>query len=427
MKHETGKKRKMKPITRSLGLIALSMTLLLSACGNGEKSKEAGKTGAAGNTAAPAAASATAAQPTLTVPIEEVDFTERTLSVQELLNCAKIQGRTKILDTRIPGYSDKQNVLTLEHTADSIEFNLVCQGKVTAELCTLLNASLKPVYFTVYVDGVKQKTRADWKFGGNETHNVTLAENLEAGAHSFRLVRQNESERGRVFFKSVTFCGEMGSKPAPGALRIEFVGDSITAGYSNLFPNLTEDTEKGAEPDNVYEDGTQAYAYLTAERLHADYSIVAQQGIGVMPGFLQYTMRDMYDKFCYQLGRRDVWDFADKADVVVINLGTNDAYFMGEKKFTEKQLQAACEELLHMVRKNQPDAVVIWAYGMMHSDAVSVIKAALDACGGEASGYYFVALEREQSGGYGHPGVPGHLRNSEILSEAIQKLVSKKS
>ena len=63
------------------------------------------------------------------------------------------------------------------------------------------------------------------------------------------------------------------------ALSIEFIGDSITCAY-------------GVEGSNSYEpfrttteNFMKSYAYLTAQKLDADYSAVSYSGYGVLSGY----------------------------------------------------------------------------------------------------------------------------------------------
>jgi hypothetical protein len=58
-------------------------------------------------------------------------------------------------------------------------------------------------------------------------------------------------------------------------MRIEFYGDSITCGYGNIAPTSWEDFSTSTE------DGMQTYAFLTAEALDAECTVLAKSGIPV--------------------------------------------------------------------------------------------------------------------------------------------------
>ena len=71
-----------------------------------------------------------------------------------------------------------------------------------------------------------------------------------------------------------------GIHKAPGlAHKIEFIGDSITAGYG------VDDEVKEHGFSTATEDVTKTYAYKTAAALQADYSIVAYSGHGIISGY----------------------------------------------------------------------------------------------------------------------------------------------
>lgn len=96
------------------------------------------------------------------------------------------------------------------------------------------------------------------------------------------------------------------------------LGDSIACGYGNLWT--------GEEPENVtkWEDGTNTYATMVAQRFGASLDMVAISGIGAgnaknepYPILPVYKQRD-----------NSVTEPADFGsfvpDVVIIGLGTND-------------------------------------------------------------------------------------------------------
>lgn len=187
---------------------------------------------------------------------------------------------------------------------------------------------------------------------------------------------------------------------------------------------MTEGEKDTNAASNVYQDGTKTYAYLTAAKLGADYSIVAQQGIGAVCGYYPHTMLETYEDTCYQCGHKQKWDFERKADVVVINLGTNDRTMVAAGKTTLAEIQNGFTSFCLLVREKYPAAKIIWAYGMMDQSAEPQIKAALTAAGGEAAGFYYVSLISDGSGGNGHPSANAHEANAEILTDAIKKVIA---
>ena len=135
-------------------------------------------------------------------------------------------------------------------------------------------------------------------------------------------------------------------------------------------------------------------------------------------------MLETYEDTCYQCGHKQKWDFERKADVVVINLGTNDRTMVAAGKTTLAEIQNGFTSFCLLVREKYPAAKIIWAYGMMDQSAEPQIKAALTAAGGEAAGFYYVSLISDGSGGNGHPSANAHEANAEILTDAIKKVIA---
>ena len=109
--------------------------------------------------------------------------------------------------------------------------------------------------------------------------------------------------------------------PAKSDLKIEFVGDSITAGYGVL-------GNKGDAWSVTNSDCTGSYAYLTAQKLDADYSVVAWSGICTKAYmWANINMDNLYKRVSNSNTAQYAFDFSP--DVVVLNLGTNEATYLG--------------------------------------------------------------------------------------------------
>lgn len=96
-----------------------------------------------------------------------------------------------------------------------------------------------------------------------------------------------------------------------------------------------------------------------------DYSVVAQQGIGIICGWQPHTMLETYEMTCYQRNRRDDWNFIRQPDFVVINLGSNDIDKIEENGKTPEDVQAGAVRLSQIIRSHYPAAGIVWAMGMI--------------------------------------------------------------
>jgi lysophospholipase L1-like esterase len=161
--------------------------------------------------------------------------------------------------------------------------------------------------------------------------------------------------------------GTVEGAPAPATGRlIEFVGDSISAGYGNL----GVDVHQGVGPTCTWsietEGATQAYDSMVAQDLKAEVSIIARSGWGIVRdqnGNTANVLPAVYDD---AVGTQSspTWSFARKPDVVVINLGTNDSA-QGDPGVAYETAYLA---FVRHVRSHYPSAWIFLTLGPMTID-----------------------------------------------------------
>lgn len=168
---------------------------------------------------------------------------------------------------------------------------------------------------------------------------------------------------------------------------IEFIGDSITCGYG-------VDGEYGKDSFcTANENAMKSYAYKTAEKLGTDYSMVSYSGHGIISGYTnsdQPAKGQLVPKFYGQVGhcsavieerhkiQDDKWEFKRQPDVVVINLGTNDASYTKHDPAKQKEFAAAYTEFLKTIREKNPEAAIVCTLGIMGQDLCDAIDLAAD-------------------------------------------------
>ena len=341
------------------------------------------------------------------------DTKEAEILVTDMSGKYKTQGRTTISG----GY------LMIDHSASSFEFDANCMGDVYVTFnptyISSYDTNEKGCYFTVEVDGVK-KSRDFLRLTKTEETKVKIAENLLAGKHSFKIYRQTEMERATVGIKSVTLKGSLLNAPENKKYYIEFVGDSITTAYGNLgYSGCTNP----ALP--FWQDATQGYAFLTAEALNVDYSLVAQQGIGAYVGWQPHNMYEYYTRQRYSKDTTTLYNFERKADVVVIALGANDMSRYADSGKTLADVKNGFSDMFDLVKSKNPDAKIVWIYGMMPSSANAgeTIKQVIAEKGGEAGGYYTLQMQPNTSGGNGHPSAAAHKTFAETLTNFLKSKI----
>lgn len=202
---------------------------------------------------------------------------------------------------------------------------------------------------------------------------LPLATGLAAGTHELLLFKRNEaSKEAFVFYGlSVGGGGKLVPSVAPFAHRIELIGDSITAGYGDL------GIADCKNPDSTDEDGYRSYSAVTARMLAADVHIVAYSGQGAYRNYQGDTSANAqmgtwfsaatagYDNM-QRLQPDSAWDFSQWiADVVVVNLGTND-FHLGDpgQPFVDAYIA-----LLKHVRAVYPGVPIFLGVGPIMSDA----------------------------------------------------------
>ena len=215
--------------------------------------------------------------------------------------------------------------------------------------------------------------------------------------------------------------GRLQTPPRERERYIEFVGDSITTGIGNLYTPETWDPNVDPK-SKVYQDGTQTYGLLAARKLRADYSVVAQQGIGIICGWQPHTMLDTYEMTCYQRNRRDDWNFIRQPDFTVINLGSNDSDKIEENGKTFEDVRAGAVRLSNIIRSHYPSTGIVWATGMIGQQMCPYIRRAVEDLGGAANRCYYLQLESDTAGGGSHPSLVGQRRNAEILYDFLKSL-----
>jgi lysophospholipase L1-like esterase len=245
-----------------------------------------------------------------------------------------------------------------------------------------------------------------------------VAENLDVGKHNVKLVKQSHVAHNISTLLSLKMKGELIDAPADKDLLIEFVGDSITCGYGVVnYPTAGVKSYGTAD----YTDASQAYAYKTAELLDADYSMISVSGWTLISGDVSVPEK-VYNYTSYRRSATEVYTPQRAADVVVINLGTND---IGREDYADKYIPEA-KEFVSAVREKNPNAVVVFAYGMMmggetlkgfEADVQTIVR----DLGASNAGVFAVKLPTNQDAGNGHPSVEGHTEAAEILADFIKK------
>ncbi|MBV1858615.1 MAG: hypothetical protein KUG77_09410 [Nannocystaceae bacterium] len=219
------------------------------------------------------------------------------------------------------------------------------------------------IHFQAVVDG--EPTAVFVTQSGAQSY--VVASGLAPGEHDIEVVRRNEG-----YFGIVGYTGfELGSgttfvdTPWPYGLHVEFIGDSLTAGYG--VECSSGDENFSAPTQSAY----ASYAMVAARELEASAHLIAYSGKGAYQNYggnLDEPMPELWPRL-FTTQAEPLWDaFAQPADVVVVNLGTND--FSAAIAYDD--FVGAYLALLEDVRTRYPSATIIgisWAHWGSQSES----------------------------------------------------------
>ena len=264
-----------------------------------------------------------------------------------------------------------QSGLHMDWSCSGAEFGIDLKGD-TVRLNFKVSASC---YMRVWVDGEEYKYNGSEYFTVSALSSSIVLNDLSVGTHTIRVMKVTGYTLARAELVGVMFAGSLLTDAVDASDKdtyIEFVGDSITCAWGTIGEH------GGAYTD---QDGTLAYSYLLAEKLNADYSMTALSGQGLLYGTPGVTNGYLYAD---PIGNSEVqYDFARKADIVVINIGTNDCY----QNVGEDEFKTAYLSFLETVReKNGDSCKILCLYNAMNDTYSNAILAAVKEFGGEFNG-----------------------------------------
>ena len=378
-----------------------------------------GSTQSASSTSADTTAATTAAP---TVPTEESVFPDSTH--------VKLIGRTLA----------ENGTLWLAQSASGIEFtfNGTHASVDLAGDSSAFGQTDSMARYAVYVNGKKtvdemmdNYEKSIEIFTSDETENVTV-----------KILKLSESANSTFGIKSLNVTSLGGISPTPEKdLKIEFIGDSITCAYG------VDDEDRNHHFSTKTEDATKSYAFKTAEKLDADYSMVCYSGHGIISGYTDKAGKinssslvpPVYEQFAKTYGSSGsffdedtAWDFsAFVPDYIVVNLGTNDdSYTKGKQERIDEYISAYVD-FLKMLRKDNPDSHIIGALGIMGDSLYSAVEKAYDQYTSETGdtnvSTFRLSVQDVNTNGVAadwHPTEKTHEIAAEELSGYISSLIS---
>ena len=332
----------------------------------------------------------------------------------------KYLGREVAINARDMDGTNRK-ALFFEMASSGVAFRVNACGDLSIELSSVRYNTVQEAWLTVVIDGEEK----DFYLGDDyRPHKEFLvAENLPRGIHTVEIYRQGECGDNVQTFFGVRVNGEVIEAPQKKSLLIDFAGDSITCGVGNLGQN-------GVESSRI-NNGYMAYSAITARMLNADWACMARGGASLVEDREHRAwVPELYLKYTYGAYNPGAYDFKRPADVVVINLGTNDFWLLNAKFKTEAERRACFKAELDsfaetVLEKNGKDVRLVFAFGLMldenYMDEIYRDTAEELQMKGYHASYCRLPTDK---GGYGeHPTVKGDIAAAKVLSEHIKAVL----
>lgn len=271
-----------------------------------------------------------------------------------------------------------------------------------------LNLGPTPTTFRYVIDGVSSTY---WNGAGKDVNLTTTP--LSSGTHTLQIAAEWENTELQV--QGLVLDENASTQPPDARPLIEFVGDSITTGYSSKTTALT------------------SYAWRAAEQLGADHTQIAYPSITLVQGYhYSYNhlpgMETLYTKLqagshclTFECTNVPAWNFANYTPkLVVVNLGTND----NNTGTPRDKFQDTYTRFLASIRARFPDAEIfaMVPFGQYYAEqTVAAVNARLAA--GDAKVHYIKTegwLSASDFADGVHPTDGGHAKAAQQLVSHLQ-------
>ncbi len=323
-----------------------------------------------------------------------------------------VYGRTK--------FDDTLNAQMLYFSASG--FDVAFYGtELKAVFCRESGDTYVP-YLSVFVDGESRSEVVP--IGSDRVVRVeskaaaeyTLVSGLEQGWHIVSVRKRTAFQRGStqmdtVGIQSLSTDGCFGYVPDKPDLRIDVYGDSYSCGYGNL--------EDGSSMTSENTDANLAYHALLADEIGAELTVMAASGWGVYrgnDGTNVWSWADKYDKLNTKSAETVP---TSGADVIIINLGTNDvaggAFSVTD---TTEAFKAAYTGMLTGLREENPEALILCTYGFVSTNTAcrtAITEVVADMNDDNIKAYFYTTVHSAT----GHPDVANHRNGARELKTVL--------
>ena len=257
-----------------------------------------------------------------------------------------------------------------------------------------------------------------------------VAVGLKPKVHSLLVYRRSDVWGGTFAFRGIVLDkgASLSAPPARPQRRIEFLGDSVTAGTQIMalgFEAKSDREIKTYDQDEVLTNAYWSYASIVSRNLNAEMHLEAIGGLALNDGngWWLLGLETTFDKVNPNPDKLKSWDFSRFVPhVVVIAVGQNDAR---RKDIHDGAVRmkwvTEYNALLDRARKVYPNAWFVLATTVLGHDLAwdDTLEAIAKARKDKVRYYRY---KRAGKGTPGHPRLSEHQEMATELTEVIRKL-----
>jgi len=232
---------------------------------------------------------------------------------------------------------------------------------------------------------------------------------LAAGEHTLSVAQGKDYNYVFSFEGLLLDDGAKTMAPVVSPNLIEYIGDSITTGYTDAQADVSD------------------YAWICSENLNCEHTQIAYPGINLVCGYSSNGMSEQYFKqrsLAYLDSKS--WDFAAYTPkLIVINLGTNDT----NHKIPDFLFQSVYLDFLTKIRNKFPTAEIFVLKTFSGTKAIATLGAvnSRNKLGDNRVHYVDTSgwlNDKEDFNDSAHPNVKGHLKAAALLQGVLARYIS---
>ncbi|MFC0513023.1 RICIN domain-containing protein [Mucilaginibacter angelicae] len=249
-----------------------------------------------------------------------------------------------------------------------------------------------------------------WVTYNNVSGTVNLTPTpLSAGTHTLIVAEGKDYDYEFKFEGLILDAGAATAAPSVSNYLIEYIGDSITAGFKDSQANVS------------------AYGWVCAEGLNSEHTQIAWPGIKLISGTSSKGMDYQYLRLKGNYNdptTTATWDFTKYTpQIVVVNLGTND----NPAETSDAAFQSAYTSFLATIRSKFPNAEIFAMrtyVGVWENATLAAVNARITAGDSKVhfvntSGWLTANTSDYLPGDNTHPSESGHIKAGNLLKSII--------